>query len=148
MRIFFSTRWFVDDENYIGQFTDLELDELENLVDEAHEEVIMGCNAEDLIKTQRMLVAAITGQSIDLDADLPSGVVDYSTVGLSPKFEGNNGNITVAVEALEVALTNIQTAIETGTPEDIEDDLANVWTVLQAISLALGGTVPVPLPPL
>ena len=145
---FFDTRWFVDDENFIGVFSGIELDELESITDEAHAEIIMGCNAQDLIKTQRMLVAAITGETVDLDADLPTGVVDYSAVGLSPKFEGANGNITIAVEALETALENIETAIQSAVPEDLEDDLANVWTILQAISLALGGTVPAPLPPL
>jgi len=145
---FSSTRWFVDDDDYLGEFTEIELDEIEDIVDKAHGEIIMGCSAEDLIKTQRMLVAAITGQAVDLDADLPTGVVDYAAVGLSPKFEGASGNITVAVEALSVALGEIETAIGTAVPEDLEDDLANVWTILQAISLALGGTVPTPLPPL
>jgi len=144
---FFNTRWFVDDENFIGVFSDLELDELENITDEAYSEVIMGCSAEDLIKTQRMLLAALTGETVNLDNPLPTG--NYTaTVAVAPSLNGASGNIAEAVEALEVALGNIQTAIEESTAEDLEDDLANVWTVLQAITLALGGTVGAPLPPL
>jgi len=145
---FFDTRWFIDDVNFIGAFSDEELDELEDITDEAMAEVIMGCNAQDLIKTQRMLLAALTGETIDLDADLPTG--NYTPVlAVAPSLNGDNGNLAQAVEALEIALGNIQTAVENaGTAEDLEDDLANVWTVLQAITIALGGSVGVPLPPL
>jgi hypothetical protein len=145
---FLDTRWFVNDENEIGQFTDVELDELENIVDEAFVEVIVGCDAQDLIKTQRMILSALTGETIDLDSALPTGNYTASPA-VAPALTGDNGNIAQAVEALETALNSIQTAIsEAGTAEDLEDDLANVWTVLQAITLALGGTVPIPLPPL
>lgn len=145
---FFNTRWYVTDENDLGQFTEEELDELENLTDEATEEIIVGCNSADFIKTQLMIVGALTGTAIDLDADLPTGVVDFTATGIAPKLEGADGNIAVAVEALKVALENIQTAVETSTPSDLEDDLGQVWNVLQALVLAMGGTVPVPVPPL
>lgn len=110
--------------------------------------LLMGCDVRDLIKTQRMLVAAITGQSVDLDADLPTGVVDFSGVGLSPKFEGDDGNIAEAVEALAGELANLRQTIEEQNAGDLEDDLANVWNSLSAIATVLGITVGAPPTPL
>jgi hypothetical protein len=145
---FFNSRWYVDDENELGNFTDEEQDEIEGLVDQAQADIVMTCDAEAFIKTQRMLVAAITGETVDLDSDLPTGVVDFSGNGLSPKFEGDNGNLAQAVETLQVALEDVKTAIETADPADLEDDIANIWGILQVIATALGGTVGLPPVPL
>lgn len=108
--------------------------------------LMSGCKVEDLVKTNRMLVAAVTGQSVDLDSDLPTGVVDFSAVGLSPKFEGQNGNITEAIEAIEAKLTELKESIDNG--GDLEDDIANIWGVLTPIATILGATVGAPVPPL
>lgn len=110
--------------------------------------LMSGCRVEDLVKTNRMLVAAVTGQSVDLDSDLPTGVVDFADTGLSPKFEGDNGNIAQAVESLETALTELKTAVENAGPGELEDDLANVWGVLQGVATILGATVGAPPTPL
>lgn len=105
-----------------------------------------GCSVSDLIITNRLLIGAITGQVVDLDVDLPmEGQVDFSAVGLSPKFEGANGNITIAVEAIQTALEAIQAATE---DSELEDDLANVWFVLKAAAIVLGATVGEPPEPL
>jgi hypothetical protein len=102
---------------------------------------------EDLIKVNRMLIAALVGESVDLDADLPTGIVDYSGKGLA-QLQGDNGNIAHAVEQLQIALENVKTAIETASPEDLEDDLANVWGTLQTVAVALGGVTGAPVIPL
>lgn len=117
--------------------------------------LMAGCDVGQLIITQRMLVAAITGTVLDLDEDLQTeGEIDYTEIGLSPKFEGNDGNIAVAVEALvtelsaiyEVLQDELIPAIQQGA--DLEDDLANVWGVLQVVATILGGSVGVPPTPL
>jgi len=143
---FWGSRWYVDSDGYLGEFSQQELDQIENITDEAKGEIIMGCNAGDFIKTQRMLLAALTGETVNLDSDLPTG--NYTPpVAVAPALIGDSGNLAQAVEALNVALENIETALGQA-PDDLEDDLANVWAVLQAITLALGGTVPAPPLPL
>lgn len=136
--------------------------------------LMSGCQVSDLIKTNLMLYAAISGQTVDLDAALPNG--SFSVDGLTPKFEGNNGNITEAVEALSTdlssmtisigdvelptgltdainaittALSDIKTEI-TGldVTEDLEDDLANVWGKLDDIATILGAITGAPPTPL
>ena len=67
----------------------------------------------------------------------------------------NTLNITIAsqqtqLEAIVTGLAAIQTAIQAGGDNtgELEDDLANVWGVLQSISTVLGGNVPSPPNPL
>ncbi len=61
-------------------------------------------------------------------------------------------NLTIAAQqetltAIVTALGDIQTAIAAGGEGDLEDDLANVWGVLQSINEVLGGeTSPPPTP--
>lgn len=106
--------------------------------------LMSGCQVSDLITVNRMLVAAITGDAVDLDTDLPAGVFDPA--GLTPKFEGDNGNVSQAVEALALQISDLKdTIVANG---DLEDDLANVWNSLSAIATVLGITVgspPIPL---
>ena len=63
----------------------------------------------------------------------------------------NNLNATsetngLALAAIANALTGIQTAIQASgaNVDELEDDLANVWRVLQSISGVLGGDIPDP----
>ena len=67
----------------------------------------------------------------------------------------NNFNATVetnglALAAIANALTGIQTAIQASgaNVDELEDDLANVWRVLQSILGVLGGDIPDPPNPL
>lgn len=67
----------------------------------------------------------------------------------------NNLNATsetngLALAAIANALTGIQTAIQANgaNVDELEDDLANVWRVLQSISVVLGGDIPEPPNPL
>ncbi len=78
--------------------------------------LMTGCNVSDLIKTNRMIVAAIVGEEIqDLDSDLPTSV-DYTETGLSPRLlaikdavssedvQDNIDNVTLAIEALTAVM--------------------------------------------
>lgn len=74
-------------------------------------------NCEDLIKVQRMLVAAMVGENVDLTAPLPDSV-DYTEVGISPR------------------LAAIQASIEgqaTGT-DGIEDELQGIMDSIGLIA--------------
>jgi hypothetical protein len=51
-------------------------------------------------------------------------------------------------EAIVAALGQIQTAITANSSEDLEDDLANVWGMLQSINEVLGGNNDPPPTPL
>lgn len=116
------------------------------------ESMSMGCFealSTDLIKTQRMLISAITGLPVDLDTALPTGVYDVATDALSPKFQGVQGNIALAVEELAIEMGELRQLIEAGgATGDLEDDLANVWNALTAIANVLGIEVPSPPQPL
>lgn len=83
---FLNTRWYVSDENLIGKFSDQERDEIEQFYEQAKVDIIMGCDAEAFINTQRMIVAAIAGEAVTMSDPLPASV-DYTTVGISPKLE-------------------------------------------------------------
>lgn len=52
------------------------------------------------------------------------------------------------LEAIVTALGNIQSAIQAGSEGDLEDDLANVWGMLQSINEVLGGESNPPPTPL
>lgn len=130
--------------------------------------LMSGCNVELLIKSNLLIAAAISGDSVDLDddiSDLITGVKDYASIGLSPQLIANSGNnladvtenlsdqqslelaaIKTAIDNLETALQDIKATIEAG--EDLEDDLANVWNAVSAVATILGGTVGVPPIPL
>lgn len=106
--------------------------------------LMSGCKVADLVTINRMLVAAITGEQVDLDADLPTGV--YDPAGLTPKFEGDNGNVAQAVEALSLQISDLKDTIEAS--GDLEDDLADVWNSLRGIATVLGITIGAPPVPL
>lgn len=67
----------------------------------------------------------------------------------------NNLNATIETNGLALsgilqALGGIQTAIQAGADNsgELEDDLANVWSMLKSISTVLGGDIPDPPNPL
>jgi len=130
--------------------------------------LMSGCDVQLMVKTQLMLVAALTGDSVDLDADIEtliSGVKDYADNGVSPQFVTPGGDniaevtdamstqqnidlvaIKDALAALTSEMSNVISAIEAG--QDLEDDLANVWNAISAVVTVLGGTVGIPPLPL
>lgn len=76
--------------------------------------LMSGCNVQDLITTNRMIVAALIGQNVDLTTALPSQV-DFTENGVSPR------------------LLAISDAIGGG--ESIEDDLQNIQSAISAIAV-------------
>lgn len=67
----------------------------------------------------------------------------------------NNLNATLetnglALEGILQSLNSIQAAIQTGAAnvDELEDDLANVWRVLQSLTTVIGGDIPEPPNPL
>src|SRR4030067_2628009 len=67
--------------------------------------LMSGCNVGDLIKVQRMLVAAIIGEAVDLTADplLPDNV-DYTQTAFVPTFLGLGGDQGPSMVALDEIL--------------------------------------------
>lgn len=123
--------------------------------------LMSGCEVEKLIFSNLLVAAALTGDSVDLDADLDvlmTGVKDYANTGLSPQFIANSTTsiadiledgaeqLTLDLIAIKEAIDNLIGAIAAG--EDTEDDIANVWFTVKAVATILGATVGAPPTPL
>lgn len=143
-------------------------EDIQDFVEELERCLMSGCDVELLIKSNLMVAAALSGDSVDLDADpstIMTGIKDYAVTGVSPQFVANSGSnladvsenaadqatidlnaIKTAIDALELAMQDVKTAIENG--QDLEDDLANVWNTISAVATILGGTVGLPPIPL
>jgi len=126
-----------------------EWDEISAFVDLTEFCLMSGCNVEDLITVQRLLIGAITGTTVNLDIPLQTtGSVNFSATGLATKFtttETPPRNIADVLASLEDNLGELQTAISGG---DLEDDLAAVWGKLRDIALILGAAPSQPPQPL
>lgn len=74
--------------------------------------LMSGCNVGDLIKVQRMLVAAIIGEAVDLTADplLPDNV-DYTQTGLVPTLLGLGGDQGASMDDLEEILDSVNVVL-------------------------------------
>ena len=140
-------------------------DEVEAFVAELEFCLMAGCDVQELIITQRLIVGALTGQVVDLDQPLPtSGTVDYSANGISPQLRHDGQSLAEitkdaadqhhsdfnairdAIAALGTKLDELEITIQAG--EDLEDDLAAVWGALNTITTILGATVGTPPAPL
>ena len=116
--------------------------------------LMAGCNVQDLITTQRLLIGAITGTVVDLDEPLPeTGTVDFTQSGLATKFistETEPRNLADILADLQGALGELQAAVEASgeSVEELEDDLANVWGTVQTVATILGAVAGAPVPPL
>jgi hypothetical protein len=116
--------------------------------------LMAGCNVQDLITTQRLLIGAITGTVVDLDVPLPeTGTVDFTQSGLATKFistETEPRNLADILADLQGALGELQAAVEASgeSVEELEDDLANVWGTVQTVATILGAVAGAPVPPL
>ena len=107
-----------------------------------------GCDVSQLVKSNLLVAAALSGQSVDLDADLDTlltGVKDYSgnsLVDIKESIDGLAGDTDLS-DILNQLLDIFNT-----TKNDLEDDLANIWQKLEDITTVLGGTVSPPPDPL
>lgn len=102
---------------------------------------VMTCKLDDLVTGIGQLNLTITNQQQVL-ADIVLGL--YRIHAAIETSAANLGSL----EDIKIALEHIRTAVELSGSDDLEDDLANVWGVLQSISTVLGGNVPSPPNPL
>lgn len=58
---FLDSRWYVDDEKELGVFTDIERDQIEDLVGAAQKEIIMSCTSQEIVDA--LLAIAASGGS-------------------------------------------------------------------------------------
>jgi len=84
--------------------------EIQAFIAETEVCLMSGCSVQDLIGTQRMLIAAIIGQEIDLADPLPT-TADFTVTGVGPRLLAISDAIGGG-EAIEDDLQNIQLAIE------------------------------------
>lgn len=149
-------------------------DEIQTFIAELEGCLMSGCEVSLLIKSNLLVAAALSGDSVDLDAEvetLMTGVKDYASIGVSPQLKADSGDgladvqedaseqATIDLNAIKDALLELTSitaalqAIETaigvaGTAEDLEDDLANVWFATKAVATILGAVVGAPPTPL
>ncbi len=98
-----------------------EWSEISDFVATTRECLTMGCELEELLSrldnltaTQRMMVAAIIGERVDLASDMPVEV-DYTESGLVPAL------------------------LATSDSEDLDAKIENIEKILDAIQIILGG---------
>ena len=109
-----------------------------------------GCSVEDLIKTNRMMIAAMTGQSVDLTTDLP---VTFSPTGLTPTLDarleairaqaqsGQNTQHTdfnAANQHLEDIVEQLTRLADDANAEDIEERLTDIVNKISLVAAILG----------
>lgn len=83
---YLNTRWFVDNPSELGIFTDIERDEIEELLTNAKVGIILACDATDVTTALRMIAAVLAGEAVTFEDDLPASV-DYTSTGISPIME-------------------------------------------------------------
>lgn len=148
-----------------------EWDEIQTFIAELEGCLMSGCDVQFLIKSNLLVAAALSGDTVDLDADLGdilTGVKSYADTGVSPQFLADSSKniadvaedaaeqqsvdlnaIKDALGAIETALLSVEAAIEAaGIAQDLEDDLANVWFTVKAVATILGASVGAPPTPL
>lgn len=136
-------------------------EDINDFIEELEYCLMAGCEVQKLIFSNLLIAAAISGDSVDLDADLDTlmtGVKDYATIGLTPQLVANSGSniadvaedaadqATLDLIAIKEAIDNLIGAIAAG--EDTEDDIANIWFTVKAVAEILGATVGAPPIPL
>lgn len=98
-------------------------------------------SVKDLLKSNMLLVAALTGQQIDLDAideGYLTGIHDFSQTGLANRLgpettHDSEETIQAALEKIRELLAAISADMEA---EDIEDELRDIATILGAVAAA------------
>lgn len=107
-------------------------------------ESFMACKLDDLVTAVDNLNVTIAAQQETQEAIVTAlGQIRTAIELTSPSVLENE------LIDIKTALEHIRTAVElTGGNEDLEDDLANVWSVLKSIDIVLGGTYASPPNPL
>lgn len=113
-------------------------DEIEAKITNLEYCLMAGCNVQNLIKTNLMMIAAMTGQSIDLDDiddDYFTGEKDYTSTGLANR---------IGPEALHTAETSISYRL--GVVSDFLVSISNRFTfddknITETLSEIAGGNV-------
>lgn len=107
-------------------------------------ESFMTCKLDDLVTALETLNVTIAAQQETQEAIVISLEHIRTAVELTSPSVLQDELVDV-----KIALEHIRTAIElTGGNEDLEDDLANVWSVLKSIDTILGGSYTSPPNPL
>lgn len=83
---YFNTRWFVSDPLALGEYTDIERDQIEEMQSSAKVGIILACNAEEMTTSLRMIAATLAGEAVTFADPLPASV-DYTETGISPIME-------------------------------------------------------------
>lgn len=109
-------------------------DEIEAFVSETEYCLMNGCNVGDLISTNRMLVAALVGETLDLSTDLPDNV-DYTVVGIGPRLD----NLEAKLQGIADKIDQLEATVTAGNADD--DDIEEI---LDSINEVLGGEAILP----
>lgn len=114
---------------------------IQTFIDELIYCLMSGCKVEDLIITQRLIIGAITGQTVDLDQPLPqSGQVDFSADGLSKQFQYSGKNVARYTSDIGSNLRYSNKGLAQIAQEAKDEqhlDLDEITTVLQGVQVEL-----------
>jgi len=130
--------------------------ELRNFIARLEFCLMAGCEVENLIKTNLMILSALSGQEIDLDADLPTGNytaasavsgaigtqtdTQHTDAGdLRTRLEADTTSIVNSLAEIRDAMTAInQTITENGGVGDLTEQIDQVEELLNGIGTILG----------
>lgn len=104
-------------------------DEISAFIAELEYCLMSGCEVRDLLKVQRMLVAAIVGEAVDLtdDENLIPDAVDYTDTGLVPSTNyAGNGIWALQLEAIAMTAAQGLIASNVGTVNDTLNESFNI----------------------
>jgi len=124
-------------------------------VDQLERNLMAVLSVDDLIKTNLMIVAALTGETIDRDHPENYMAGEYAPAGLTPTVELTNtalGTLDTTVstgftaqnEALDSMLAQIEliqaslATIAGTSPDDLADDLEGIASTISTIATILG----------
>lgn len=99
--------------------------------------LMSGCNVADLIKTNQMLVAAITGEPVDLTAPLPDEV-DFGGISVSDRLKDVYTRLGTLDVTMEAGLKSVKESIDAQAAsggDNLEDNLDNIKLAIEAIAL-------------
>lgn len=136
-----------------------------DMYDKGMEELQMTYCVQDLIDVGKqiamsnvLMMHALTGQDFDGTSETPledylAGYWDFSHNGLANRLgptepSTSENTIQATLERLKVSIDQLKAVVDAAGPEDLEDDLANVWEQLEGVVTILGGVPEAPPEPL